>query len=88
MSMDKAEAKKLLDDISQSINKLKEYETYLCDARVSGVHMSNCIRTIAEVMELDVDEKPWKCDGMIAIEISFVYNNIRFFELEGYRKCE
>ena len=88
MSMDKNNAKKILDDISKSINTLKQYSTYLCDSRANEIHMSNCIRSIAEAIGLEVNKKPWRCDGMQATEISFVYNNIRFFELENYRKCE
>lgn len=88
MLMEKERAQKIVDDISNSVNALRQYSEYLCDTRVKEIHMSNCIRSIAEAVGLEVNEKPWRCGDVVATEISFVYNNVTFFELENYRECD
>lgn len=85
--MEKEKVKKMLDDISQSVKTMKQHEYYIC-SNVDAVHMSNCLREIAKEMKLTLTEEPWECEGMMATEISFVYEGVIFFELENYRKCE
>lgn len=86
--MEKEKVKKILDDISKSVKVMQEHEEYICSTVVNEVHISKCIREMATEMELTLTEKPWKCEGMMATEISFVYEGVRFFELENYRKCD
>lgn len=88
MLMEKERAQKIVDDISNSVNALRQYSEYICDCKAKEIHMSQCIRRIAEAMGLDVNEKPWQCGNAVATEISFVYEGVRFFELENYRKCD
>lgn len=85
--MEKEKVKKMLDDISQSVKTMKQYKDYIC-SNVDAVHMSKCLREIAKEMKLTLTEEHWKCEGMMATEISFVYEGVIFFELENYRKCE
>ncbi|MBO5853147.1 MAG: hypothetical protein J6Q61_00245 [Bacteroidales bacterium] len=86
--MKKEKTKKMLDDISQAVISMQQYEKYICSTVVNEVHMSKCIRKIAAEMGLHVTEKPWKSENMMATEISFVYKNVRFFELENFRKIK
>lgn len=86
--MKKEKTKKMLDDISQAVNALRQYSEYLCDTRTREIHMINCVRRVAEAIGLEVNEKPWRCGDVAATEISFVYEGVRFFELENYRKCD
>lgn len=88
VGMEKEKVKKMLDDISEAIRTLRQYSDYICDCRAKEIHMNRCIRKMAKAMGLDVNEKPWKCENAVATEISFVYNNVYFFELENYRKCD
>lgn len=85
--MEKEQAKKILDDITKSVKTMKQHEDYIC-SNVDAVHMSKCLREIAKEMKLTLTEEPWKCEGMMATEISVVYEGVIFFELENYRKCD
>lgn len=85
--MEKEQAKKILDDISKSLNTMKQHEIYIC-SDVNIIHMSNSLREIAKAVGLEVVGKPWECDGFVATHISFVYEGIQFFELENYRKSD
>ena len=86
--MEKEQAKKILDDITKAVKIMQQHEDYICCSTLDEVHMSKCIRDIASAMEFDVTEEDWGCEDMVATEISFMYEGIRFFELESYRKRE
>lgn len=82
--MEKEKAKKILDDISQSVKTMQKHDEYICSSIVNEVHLYKCLREMAAAMDLQVKEKPWKCEGAKATEISVVYEGIRFYELENY----
>lgn len=83
--MEKEQVKKILDDIAQSLKTMQQHENYIC-SDVNTIHMSNSTREMATAMGLEVVEKSWECNGYVATFISFVYQDIQFFELENYRK--
>ena len=82
--MEKEKAKKILDDISQSVKVMQQHDEYICSSIVKEVHLYKCLRKIAKAMGLQVSEKPWKCEDAEATEISVVYEGVRFYELENY----
>lgn len=84
--MKKEHITEVLNDIVQAVTILEKHRDYLCNTFIEGVHLHERAREMAFVMGLEITEKPWKCDGWIATEISFEYRGVRFFELENYRK--
>ena len=84
--MKKEHITEVLNDIVQAVTILEKHQDYLCNTSIKEVHFHKCIREMASVMGLEIAEKPWKCKGWIATEISFEYRGVRFFELENYRK--
>lgn len=81
------EVKKVLDDIANAKTVLSKYEDFICE-RTTNIHMTDCVRDIAEVMEFPLTEVPFECGSAVANEISFIYKGIRFFELEDYREVK
>jgi len=81
------EVKKILDDIAYAKAILLKHEACICE-NVTNIHMTGCLREFAEVMGISLTETPFKCNSSVANEISFLYNGIRFFELEDYREVE
>ena len=84
--MKKEHITEVLNDIVQAVTILEKHQNYLCGISIKEVQLHKCIREMASVMGLEIAEKPWKCEGRIATEISFEYRGVRFFELENYRK--
>ena len=84
--MKKEHITEVLNDIVQAVTILEKHQDYLCNTSIKEVHFHECVREMASVMGLEIAEKPWKCEGWIATEISFEYRGVRFFELENYRK--
>ena len=84
--MEKEHTTEVLNDLVQAVTILEKHQDYLCNTSINEVHFHKCIREMASVMGLEIAEKPWKCEGWIATEISFEYRGVRFFELENYRK--
>ena len=84
--MEKEHITEVLNDIVHAVTILEKHQDYLCNTSIKEVHFHKCIREMASVMGLEIAEKPWKCEGWIATEISFEYRGVRFFELENYRK--
>lgn len=86
--MEKEKAKEILDDISQSVKTIRKHDEYICSTIIKEIHLYKCLREIAKAMDLQLSEKSWECEGAKATEISVIYEGVRFFELENYRKCD
>jgi hypothetical protein len=48
------------------------------------IHVYTGLRKVAESLELELHERPWKCDGATATYIHFEYEGVTFYELENY----
>ena len=84
--MKKEHITEVLNDNVQAVTILEKHQDYLCNTSIKEVHLYERAREMASVMGLEIAEKPWRCDGWIATEISFEYRGVRFLELENYRK--
>ena len=43
---------------------------------------------ICEMLGLAYEKEDWECGEMVADEISFIHNGVRFYGLENYRNGE